>query len=518
MKINLQTRVISLISVAVAIIIITASALLYSQAGREREESLREILAQVTDMQANALSRPLWDFNTGQIDAILEALSKNKDFYGAAIVDQKGKVTAERGGKLAAAGADTLLHEAKIEYKEEGNSQSLGKLTVVYSKGRIVKDQQALFRSLALGLVIILVVTGLAVYLSFGMISKPLKQIIGVMGLLAQGQRDVSVPATGRADEIGDIARAVAVFKENAQEIDRLNAAQVAESEAAESRRRLGLATLADQLVASVGQVAQDVSSASGQMTGTAKNLVNSAARVTDQATVVELASREASTNVEAVAAATEELRASISEITSQLGHSAKIVASARSQAEQAGHTIEGLVVAAKEIGDVLSLINQIAGQTNLLALNATIEAARAGEAGKGFAVVASEVKNLAQQTGGATDQIAQQISAIQAATQAAVSDIQQIHKTIEEMNQIATSVFSSVEMQDAATAEIARSVQEAARGTSHVAAGLTGVNSAAQDASGASGTVLKAAEGLASTAQTLQTEMRRFADQIRAS
>jgi len=514
MKINLQARVAALITVVVAIILIAAGALLYTQAHAEREAALKAILVQVTGMQAGALARPLWDFNTGQIDAILASLAGDGNFVSATILDAKGKRTAGRGDEAKA--DNVLTQETDIIYAEDAKTEVLGKLTVTYSTDGIRKAQRELFNTIALALIMVLLATGVAVTMAFQMIARPLRQIIGVMGELAAGRKEQAIPALGRQDEIGQIARAVQVFKENALEIDRLNVSAAAEREQSEETRKAVLARLADRLVASVGQVSQDVSRASSAMTVTAQGLVGTAASVTEQASVVEASAREASSNVESVAAATEELRASISEITSQLGHSSKIAGSARNQAEQASRTIAGLVAAAKEIGEVLGLINAIAAQTNLLALNATIEAARAGEAGKGFAVVASEVKNLASQTAGATDQIAQQISAIQTATKAAVGDIGAIHHTIEELNQIAGSVFSSVEMQDAATAEIARSIQEAARGTGHVSAGITGVNSAAQDASTASGTVLTAAQTLTTSADTLQVQMRDFADQIK--
>lgn len=514
MKINLQARVAGLITMVVAVILIGAGGLLYNRAHAEREAALRAILTQVTEMQAGALARPVWDFNTGQIDAILASLAGDGNFVAAVVTDPTGKRTAGRGDEAKT--GDVLTYAADIIFVEDAKKEKLGKLEVTYGTDAIRKAQGQLFSTIAFALVIVLLATGLAVTMAFQMIARPLRQIIMVMGELAAGRKQQEIPALERQDEIGQIARAVQVFKENALEIDRLNEMAEAERGTAEETRKAVLGRLADRLVASVGQVAQEVSQASGAMTHTAQGLVGTAERVTEQASVVEGAAREASANVESVAAATEQLKASISEISAQLGHSSTIAGSARAQAEQASKTITGLVEAAKEIGDVLGLINAIASQTNLLALNATIEAARAGEAGKGFAVVASEVKNLASQTANATDQIAEQISAIQAATKAAVSDIGAIHDTIEELNQIAGSVFSSVEMQDAATAEIARSIQEAARGTGHVSAGIGAVNAAAQDASMASGTVLSAAQTLTISSASLQDQMRDFAGQIK--
>ncbi|WP_029010948.1 methyl-accepting chemotaxis protein, partial [Azospirillum halopraeferens] len=222
--------------------------------------------------------------------------------------------------------------------------------------------------------------------------------------------------------------------------------------------------------------------------------------------------------NVQTVAAASEELGSSITEISRRVSESARISRDAQGAAERTNTTVEGLATAAQRIGDVVSLIQNIAGQTNLLALNATIEAARAGEAGKGFAVVASEVKALANQTARATEDIAAQIAEIQAQTGGAVTAIRDIGKTISDVNEIAGTIAAAVEEQAAATQEIGRNVQQAACGTQEVSDNITGVSTAAREAGTAAAEVLSAANRLSQEAGTLRTEVDGFIARVRAA
>jgi methyl-accepting chemotaxis protein len=277
-------------------------------------------------------------------------------------------------------------------------------------------------------------------------------------------------------------------------------------------------ARMADDFEASVGKVARSVAAAAEGMKGTAESLSEVASDTGKRAVAVAAATEQASTNVQTVAASAEELAASVQEISRQVAESSAIASRAVVEAEATDGTVKGLAEAAAKIGDVVRLISDIAGQTNLLALNATIEAARAGEAGKGFAVVASEVKNLASQTGKATEEIAAQISAMQGATDAAVGAIRSIGETIGRMNAIATSIAAAVEQQGAATQEIARSVQQAAIGTSEVSATIGGVTQAVDMAGGQAAQVLEAANALTVEAATLQGEVARFLTAIRAA
>jgi methyl-accepting chemotaxis protein len=227
--------------------------------------------------------------------------------------------------------------------------------------------------------------------------------------------------------------------------------------------------------------------------------------------------SNEASGNVEAAAAAAEELLSSVTEIARQLEQTTELVRVAVTEAQTTNDEIAGLAQAAQKIGDVVKLIQDIAGQTNLLALNATIEAARAGESGKGFAVVASEVKSLAVQTAKATEEISGQISAVQSSTSGAVEAIRRIAGRMQEINQFASAVSTAVQEQSAATGEISHNVTSAAKGAKEVAAVLGDVAGAVSETRGSAQTVLAASEAVEAAATALRTEVESFLAKVAA-
>ncbi|MBT6096057.1 MAG: HAMP domain-containing protein [Rhodospirillaceae bacterium] len=349
-----------------------------------------------------------------------------------------------------------------------------------------------------------------------GALSKPVVGMTGAMQRLAGGDLEVDIPAQGRKDEIGEMAATVQVFKESALEVKRLEAEQKeAEQRAIEEKRRM-MNEMADTFHADVGGIVDSVSNSATELESSAQAMSVQAGAATEKAGAVATASTQASANVQTVAAAAQELNSSISEISRQIDQSSQIAREAVETARETSDEIEALATAASKISDVVDLITDIAEQTNLLALNATIEAARAGDAGKGFAVVASEVKNLANQTGRATEEIGTQISGIQSATKDSVAAIRRINETISQIDEATTGIASAVEEQNAATLEIARNVEEAASGTEQVTVNISGVSEVAEETGHASEQILSAARELSGQSVNLRDQVEKFVSEVR--
>jgi methyl-accepting chemotaxis protein len=381
---------------------------------------------------------------------------------------------------------------------------------------RLAADSARLLHTVAgIGLALALSLLG---FIVLRLVVRPLAEMTSAMQSIAGGDLDTPVAGTARRDEIGTLARALQVFRNNALEVRRLEREAVEMKASAEAGRRAALSKLADDFETSVGGIVDAVSSAAAEMEGAAAAMSATAGSASKRALAVSAASEQASANVNTVAAATEELSASVSEIGRQVETSARISGQAVSEAERTNLLIQGLAAAANEIGEVIDLINSIAGQTNLLALNATIEAARAGEQGRGFAIVASEVKQLANQTARATEEIQSKVTEIQRATGGAVDAIGRIAGTISRINEIATTIASAVEQQSAATREIAGNVQQAAAGTTEVSTNITGVTQAAAETGSASTRVLETAGVLAGESVTLRRQVAGFLSTIRTA
>jgi len=371
---------------------------------------------------------------------------------------------------------------------------------------------------LILAMVVMLSLIGSVVF-SFIGIARPMTRLNGALGEMAAGHLDIVIPGADRGDEVGDLAKTVAVIRGNAEQKARDEAeAKIRQDRVAAQQHKADMVKLADGFESAVGEIIKTVSSASTDLEASAGALTKTAERAQDFTNAVAMASDEASSNVQSAASATEQLTSSVTEISRQVQESARMAGEAVDQTRRTNDRVSELSKAAARIGDVVELINTIAGQTNLLALNATIEAARAGEAGRGFAVVASEVKALAEQTAKATGEIGQQIAGIQAATKESVDAIKEISGTIEKLSEISSTIATAVEEQGAATQEIARNVQQASYGTQQVASNIVDVQRGAGETELASSRVLSAAQSLSSDSHRLKLEVGKFLNSVRTA
>lgn len=382
-----------------------------------------------------------------------------------------------------------------------------------------LQADQSRIRAIMLGIMaVVTLVAATLIWLVGRSIASPVKSLTEAMAQIADGQSDTEIPATDQGGEIGRMANTILVFRNNVSEMERLRAEQADAENQTAAKKRETMRALADEFDARVGEIAREVSDAASGMARTADTLTAAARAAGERSNDVASAAEETSSNTQAVASAAEELTTSIREIHRQVNESMELTAGAVEEAEVTKTTVSGLAEAVTKIGAVVTLIQSIAEQTNLLALNATIEASRAGEAGKGFAVVASEVKALADQTGKATLEIADQIDAIQSSGEHAITAINSMTGTIDRVSSGSTAIAGAVEQQDAAVSEIAGSVAQAAAGTAQVTESITALSTNVSETDQSATAALNAAETLSHDADRLKTALAEFMDQIRAA
>ena len=481
-----------------------------------RPQSLPRLRASMTELDADL--KDYAGFVSPGEEALWEAVKATVPAYSAMgeeflrrlqAGDAKGASAHLLDGMLPALNPARAALKADLAFNDAAGRASAESATAL--------GEQARF-AIAVGLGLV-AATALAVgWMSVFTISVPVQRMARVMDTVAAGDTAIAVPHTGERSEIGAMAAAVQVFKDNLIRTRKLEADTAQARLAAEAQRKAGMRQMADDFEAAVGGIIGMVSSSATELQATAQTLTATATETAGQSTTVAAAAEEAGTNVNTVAAAAEELGSSVAEIGRQVGGSAELAHLAVREADQTGARVQELSAAVSRIGAVVGLISDIAGQTNLLALNATIEAARAGAAGKGFAVVASEVKALAEQTARATSEISGQIAQIQASTGQAVASIGGMTGRIREINAVATAIAAAVEEQGAATQEIVRNVGQAAMGTAEVTSNITGVAGAAEETGAAATQVLGAASELSRQSEHLAAEVGRFLATVRAA
>jgi methyl-accepting chemotaxis protein len=439
-----------------------------------------------------------------ELGALMDAYHKGFQAWAAADIAMHSEV-AELSNIFAAI---EPKFQAVFKGAHAGNKQASAALDEARSYTRM------LFLSVAVA--VLLLAVGLTFVIGRSIV-VPIGHMTAVMSRMAEGETKLDVPAVKNGGEIGEMARAVLVFKDNAVERERLEAEQQQQAVQREQQMKR-MEQLTQDFDEQAKEVVGSVSAAAEELQRTAQSMSATAEETSRQAAAVAAASEEATVNVQTVASASEEMSASISEINRQVLQSAETATRANAEAERTNSTMQGMADAAQKIGEVVNLISEIAEQTNLLALNATIEAARAGEAGKGFAVVASEVKNLATQTAKATEDISGQVAGMQSVTSDAVTAIESIGATINELKAIAETIATAVGEQGVATQEIAQNTQQAATGTREVSSNIAGVTQASSETGAAAQQVLSASSELSKHAGSMRNLVEAFLTNIKAA
>jgi methyl-accepting chemotaxis protein len=485
-------------------------------------------LAQITDEGDRQKALDLANKSKADIDAAVaefatelsddpplqDTLKVFKDNWPSYLAMHDQIVEAARAGDLAK--ASELLNKTSqppfnaviaaldkgVAYMDNETDMAKREAADVYRQATtIVVGTIALGLFIALGALALVVLT----------VVRPLRRMTAAMRTIAAGKLDEVIPCADARNEVGEMAKALVVFRDGMLETERMRAEAEITERANQQRITAERHNIADAFEASMGELSEKFVTSSGDVADAARNLAATAEETSRQAQAVAGAAETTSGNVQTVAAGTEELAASVREINIQVTRSADIARSAADEASRSSVNIKSLSSSAESIGQVVELIRAIAEQTNLLALNATIEAARAGEAGRGFAVVASEVKHLAEQTAKATDEIAKKINEMQGATSVTVDSISRIVSTITTIQEVTQSIASAVEEQGAATEEIAANTQRSASGTADVSNNIAGVGTAAETTGVAATRLMQLSGSMQTFSGELQREVRGF-------
>ncbi|MCJ2142370.1 methyl-accepting chemotaxis protein [Methylobacterium sp. E-066] len=511
----------------------TAEAAETSRAARDQFHRAEELVARVSAMTDLLDMAPIQTEFTGAGDRLTVLLGRLKDIALSESMQALAR-SAEAEARQWRGDAEILLgirqaREIPVQERMAQQSRRLRQrfdeavaLAAADARAQMQATREAtawkIWAMLGLGGGVVLIGSITALWLA-GNLARPLVRLTDETTRLANGDTSVALAAANRRDEIGAIARAVVAIRdtsraEAAQQVEATEAARLREEQA----RRTMLHDLADRFERSVGGIVAHVAEAVTGLQASSGTMQAAVGGTALRSTSAAEAAHRTAGNVNAVAAAAETLGSTVQEIGRQVAHAAGMSSAAVEAAARTDAIMAALSAAAARIGDVVGLVSTIAGQTNLLALNATIEAARAGEAGRGFAIVAAEVKELAAQTAKATDEIGQQIGAIQGATSGAAEAIQDITAQIHALSGVTTRIASAVDGQGVTTREIVRSMSEASGGTDKVTADISEVARSAGDAGHAAEAVATSADDLAVQSRALHTEIDQFLRNVRAA
>lgn len=484
-------------------------------------ETARTALSIKTKLIAEIAGRSaadiLWNLDATAGRELLAALAVDPEYVGSAVIDDRGDVFVANGAKFPESGS-MIAEKVPVIRNDKGQKKTVGALELRVSTA--LADETVVREGILLSLIgagSLVVVCGLL----FGILrrsTRPIVALTNAMATLSSGGLDTVIPALDRQDEVGRMAHAVEVFKQNANEVARLNGERDAMKNQAERERFDLLNRMIGQFESTVSSVVTSIAVACTKVGTRTEAMASRMTQAEQNSRAIMQATGSTSDSVQTVASATQELSASIDEITSRVQECATIASITSNAAEGTSGTIAELSEQAKKIGNIVRLIHEIASQTNLLALNATIEAATAGVAGKGFTVVAQEVKSLAAQTASATGEISANVQAIQAATAQAVLEIRQIAEVANRSREITTSISNAIEQQSAATREISSSVSRAASGTQIVAQNVSSAVANITEASAATQELLSASQKLLQEFQMLQDQVRSFVSTVRAA
>lgn len=510
----------------------TTSAELTMRQAIEREATrLTLVFRQLATLKASfgqLTTREAFEKNLQETEKLIGAMKKSAQKLSELTTDDVLRKTSQtmiqsadrylaKYGEMVARANDGLAAEETMRAAAQDLSASSEQLTLVGSSVLdSVRQDSLAFIGVGVAAAVLLA-AGMGVMTNFTVV-RPITRLSDSMNTLAEGDNSVDVPGTGRGDEIGAMAKTVEVFKENGLEKERLQKEQQRLEAKAEEEKRRATEELAKTFEQSVMGVLSQVGTATKEMREAVSSMLASASETSTSTDSAAQASAQASNNVQAVAAAAEQLSATVSEVTRQIATCVQVATEAQTSAQETDNAIQELAGSAERIGEAVRLISEVAEQTNLLALNATIEAARAGEAGKGFAVVANEVKALASQTGKATDEIANLVREIQGSTDDAVGRIKRIAETAAKVNEVISTVAAAMEEQGAATSEIARNAEGAADGTSQVVGNIDSVREQANSTGALARQLMDEVEGLDTGAGRLSEAVDGFLGKLRAA